>query len=158
MRIISLDDLDAMKGQELGVSTWYEVDQRRVDAFAVATEDEQWIHTDPERATAGMYGGTIAHGYLILSLLPRLTNDAYRITGVGTRVNYGLDRVRFPAPLRTGSRVRLRAELVSGEQMAAGLRIAVRNTVQIEQRERPACVAETLTLLLPESSAERENA
>lgn len=151
MHTIPLSELERHVGEELGASDWYQVTQSRIDTFADATDDHQWIHVDPEQAADGPYGGTIAHGYLTLSLLPRLTSDAYRVTGVRTRINYGLDRVRFPAPLRTGSRIRMRATLLGCEPTSDGIRIVVRNDVDTEGEGRPACVAETVTLLVPES-------
>jgi acyl dehydratase len=137
-------------GQELGVSDWFPVEQDRIDAFADATDDRQWLHIDPERAASGPYGATIAHGYLTLSLLPALAASAYRIGGVRARVNYGLERVRFPAVVRPGSRVRSRATLQSVEPTGDGLRIVVRHVVEVDGSDRPACVADTVTLLLME--------
>ena len=141
-------ELAGLVGQELGVGDWFVVGQDRIDRFAEDTEDRQWLHVDPERARTGPYGTTIAHGYLTLSLLPALTASAYRIEGVGARVNYGLERVRFPAVVPAGARIRVRAGLESAEPVAAGLRIVVRNVVELEGSERPACVADTVTLLM----------
>jgi acyl dehydratase len=136
-------------GQHLGYSDWLKVDQDRVDAFAEATGDHQWIHVDPERSAAGPYGGTIAHGYLTLSLLPALGAKIYRVDGVPAALNYGLDRVRFPAPVPVGSRVRAGAELVSVTPVAAGgTQAVVRFTVEVEGQDRPACVADTIRRLL----------
>lgn len=137
-------------GDELGTSGWVTVDQVMIDRFARATGDEQWIHTDPERAASGPYGTTIAHGYLVLSLLPALAAQVYDVAGVQAAVNYGLDRVRFPAPVRSGSQVRASFTLTSVEPASAGaVRMVVRATVEIEGEERPGCVAETIRHLVP---------
>ena len=146
--IESPEALADLVGEELGVGDWLAVDQQLIDEFAHATRDLQWLHVDPERATAGPYGATIAHGYLTLSLLPFLTASAYRVDGVSRRVNYGLERVRFPAVVRSGSRIRNRADLVSVETTGDGLRAVVRNTVEIDGAGRPACVADTVTLFV----------
>lgn len=148
MRIIGFDELAGLVGEELGVGDWLRVDQRRIDDFAETTDDRQWIHVDPERAADGPFGTTVAHGYLTLALLPHLTRTAYAVSGVGTRVNYGLDRVRFPSPLPVDARIRDRAALLAVEPTARGARIAVRNSIEIEGRERPACIADTITLLV----------
>ncbi|MCR1783688.1 MaoC family dehydratase [Nocardioides carbamazepini] len=143
MNTYPLSDLAALVGTELGTSGWLAVEQGRIDLFADATGDHQWIHTDPERAAAGPFGSTIAHGYLTLSLLPVLVSDAFALEGVSRRVNYGLDKVRFPAPVKVGSKVRATVTLVSYD---AG-RMKLRVVVELEGGERPACVAETLTAL-----------
>jgi acyl dehydratase len=148
VQTIPFEDLAARVGAELGVGGWVEIDQARIDAFAAATDDLQWIHVDPERAAAGPYGGTIAHGYLTLSMLPRLTGETYAFAGVSARLNYGLDRVRFPAPVRSGARIRDRATLLAVEPNARGARVTVRNEIEIEGGDRPACIAETITLLV----------
>lgn len=144
-----LEEVERAVGAELGVGSWRRISQATVDAFADVTGDRQWIHVDVERAAAGPYGGTIAHGYLTLSLLPALLTDAYELSGFAMKVNYGLDRVRFPAPVPVGSRVRARASLVSYEATPRGARIVIRATVEVEGREAPACVADTVTLLVP---------
>ncbi|MRH28756.1 hypothetical protein GH740_05435 [Microbacterium sp. SYP-A9085] len=155
---IALVDLGQHVGHVLGTGSWHRIDQDRVDAFAHATEDRQWIHVDPKRAAAGPYGGTIAHGYLTLSLLPHLASDAYAITGVGARVNYGVNRVRFPAPLPVGSTVRDQATLLSTERTDHGIRVIIRHEVQIRGASRPACIAEAITLFVPEGAVPREGA
>ncbi|WP_404386403.1 MaoC family dehydratase [Knoellia locipacati] len=138
-------------GSSLGTSGWVSVDQQAIDRFAVATGDDQWIHVDPERAADGPYGMTIAHGYLVLSLLPALAAEVYTVRGVRAAVNYGLDRVRFPAPVRSGSRVRAAFELVSADTRSdSAVRIVVRGTVEVEGEARPACVADTIRHLMPE--------
>ncbi|MFF2846096.1 MaoC family dehydratase [Streptomyces sp. NPDC058001] len=145
----ALADLAGLLGTRLGVSGWLTVDQSRVDLFADATGDDQWIHVDPERAASGPYGATIAHGYLTLSLLPVLVGEAFRLTGVGRRVNYGLDKVRFPSPVVVGARVRAVVTLREVEPVpAGGIRMGLRCVVEIEDGGKPACVADTLTLLM----------
>ncbi|WP_168929635.1 MaoC family dehydratase [Nocardioides sp. GY 10127] len=148
----SLEDVIATAGTDLGVSAWLEVDQARVDAFADATGDHQWIHVDPERAAASTFGGTIAHGFLTLSLLPRLGADVFRFDTGGAVLNYGLDKVRFPAPLPVGRRVRSHVRLDAAEETGAGVRARLVHTVEIEDHPRPACVAETLVLLVAQPS------
>lgn len=138
------DELVKAVGDHLGYSDWHLVDQARVDAFAEATGDRQWIHVDTERAKAGPFGGTIAHGYLTLSLIPALAAEVYRIDGVRMGVNYGLDRVRFPAPLPTGSRVRAGVGVVSVEPVQGGLQVANEVTLERDGGDKPCCVARTL--------------
>jgi acyl dehydratase len=145
----ALADLPALVGQELGASAWMGVEQERIDLFADATDDHQWIHTDPARAAEGPFGATIAHGYLTLSLLPVLVGQAFSLTGVSRRVNYGLDKVRFPSPVRVGSRVRVVVTLRSAEPSGDGLQVGLRCVVGIEGADRPACVADTVTLVYP---------
>jgi len=142
--------LKALEGQELGHSDWVEIDQARIQAFADATGDHQWIHLDTERAKTEMPGGkTIAHGYLTLSLLPMLSQQIYQVNGVKSRLNYGLDRVRFTTPVPAGSRVRLHLTLKSVEETAPGRWLARSEArVELEGSARPACVADTLGLLL----------
>ncbi|MFF8652850.1 MaoC family dehydratase [Streptomyces huasconensis] len=140
-----LDELTALAGSELGVTDWLEVGQGRIDTFADATDDHQWIHTDPERAALGPFGAPIAHGYLTLSLFIPLFTDLLDVRGVTTKVNYGLDKVRFPAPVKAGSRIRLRASLASVEAVRGGVQIAVDGTVEIEGGDKPACVLRSLS-------------
>lgn len=130
---------------------WFPIDQGRVQAFADATEDWQWIHLDAERAAAGPFGATIAHGYLTLSLLPRLTRGLLSISGTAMVVNYGLDKVRFLQPVTVGSRVRAVTEVVSAEVSANGYRVGLRTTVEIEGASKPALVAETIGLFVPDA-------
>jgi acyl dehydratase len=134
-------------GQHLGYGDWIEVDQKRVDLFAEATGDHQWIHVDPERAAAGPFKRTIAHGFLTLSLMPVLAADVYRVDGIRMAVNCGLNRVRFPAPLPVGSRVRGGVELVEITPVEGGVQAVARLTVEIEGAPKPCCVAETVTRL-----------
>jgi acyl dehydratase len=150
MRVFaSVAELVGAVGQVVGPGDALHVDQQRVDAFAEATGDHQWIHVDPQRAAAGPFGGTIAHGYLTLSLLPLLVQGLYRVEGLAMGINYGLNRVRFPAPLRVGSAVRATAELVSAEPVPRGYQLVSRVSVSAEGAERPCCVAETVTRLHP---------
>ena len=138
--------LAAAAGEHLGHSDWVQVDQARIDAFAAATGDNQWIHVDAARAAAGPFGGTVAHGYLTLSLIPALSWQIYRVEGVRMGVNYGLDRVRFPAPLVAGSRVRAGIQLLTVTPVAGdALQIAAEVTVEREGGGKPICVAHTLS-------------
>ena len=151
MRIFTgIDDLTKAIGETIGPGPWRPIDQGRVDAFADATDDHQWIHVDPEKAALGPFGGTVAHGYLTLSLLPALAKDLYRVEGLRMGVNYGLNKVRFPAPLRTGSRVRLTAEIVSVDPVPGGAQLVVRATVESDAGGKPCCVAETVSRLYPQ--------
>ncbi|KAA9111364.1 MaoC family dehydratase [Microbacterium rhizomatis] len=132
---------------------WFTIDQERIQAFADATEDRQWIHLDAQRAASGPFGATIAHGYLTLSLLPRLTVGLLAVEGASMFVNYGLDRVRFVQPVVVGSRVRAVSELTRVDASPQGYRAALTTTVQIEGSARPALVAETLVLVVPETDS-----
>jgi acyl dehydratase len=134
-------------GSHLGVSEWVEVDQGMIDTFAEATGDHQWIHVDPERAAQGPFGRTIAHGFLTLSLLPRLVQQVYRVEGVRMAVNYGLDKVRFIAPVPVGSRVRVSSDVLGVEEAGGGLRVRLASTVELEGSDKPACVAHTIAQL-----------
>ena len=149
MRVFaSAAEMAGAVGTELGVSGWVEVTQARIDAFAEATGDRQWIHVDPERARReSPYGATVAHGYLTLSMLPVFITDVIRLDGVRQSVNYGSNRVRFPAPVPAGSRLRGRIRLLAADPMDGGaLRATLQTTVEIEGSERPACVAETMAV------------
>jgi acyl dehydratase len=147
LTISGIDELRAKVGEELGASDWHEVTQDEINAFADATGDHQWIHVDPERAAETPFGSTIAHGLLTLSLGPRLTYEAYAIEGFAFGLNYGYDRVRFPAPLHVGSRVRMRATLTSIDEVSGGIQIKVTQTFEREGTEKPVCVAEQLVRL-----------
>jgi acyl dehydratase len=129
---------------------WFEVTQERIAAFADATEDHQWIHLDAQRAAAGPFGSTVAHGYLTLSLLPRLASSLIAVGGTAMVMNYGLDRLRFLAPVPAGARVRAVTEVLSAEPASAGVRLASKVTVEIEGAEKPALVAHALSLYVPE--------
>jgi len=137
-------------GKPLGASDWLEIDQKRIDLFADATGDHQWIHVDPQRAKDGPFGSTIAHGYLTLSLVNLFLPQILEVRGVSMGVNYGADKLRFPAPVRVGSRVRGRGELVEAEEVKGGaIQAKVRVTVEIEGGERPACVVDTISRFVP---------
>ena len=142
-------ELSNLVGTELVGEEWLTIDQGRIDAFAGATSDFQWIHVDPERAAAGPFGATVAHGYLTLSLIPVLTEGILDVRGVGATVNYGLDKVRFVQPVVVGSRLRARTEVTRVEESGQGYRVDLRITIEIEGSERPALVADTIALLLP---------
>ncbi|WP_433053673.1 MaoC family dehydratase [Dactylosporangium sp. CS-033363] len=145
----SAGELLASVGEHLGYSEWQEVTQERVNLFADATGDHQWIHVDPERAKAGPFGTTIAHGFLTLSLLPTLVSQVYRVEGIRMGINYGLDLVRFPAPLPTGSKVRAGVELLVADDKGEGwVQLKNRVTIEREGGDKPVCVAESLTRLL----------
>ncbi len=149
MRILNdRDEIAAAAGTELGVSSWIEINQDRIDMFADATGDRQWIHVDAERAAEGPFGTTIAHGYLTLSLLPFLGAQVFAFAGDLARVNYGLNRVRFMAPVRVGSRVRIRVEVLEVTDIEKGQQVTLQHTVEIEGGEKPACIAEAVTLLM----------
>ena len=146
MRMVAFTDLAGLVGQEIGVSDWVEISQERVNQFAQATGDHQWIHVDVERATREM-GGPIAHGYLTLSLIPMLGAQILAVSGVTRGINYGSEKVRFTNMVRVGKRVRMRQKMLACEARAGGLQIKNECTIEIEGEERPACVAETLSIL-----------
>jgi acyl dehydratase len=143
--VTGLDGIRALAGQDLGTGEWMEITQERVDAFADATEDHQWIHVDVERARNGPFGGTIAHGFLTLSLVPSLSRGTTRIEGIRMAINYGLNRVRFPAPVRVGSRIRARVKNLSIVDVEGGVQVVNEVTVEIEGQAKPACVAEQVS-------------
>ena len=134
--------MPGLAGADLGPSRWLEVSQERVDAFARCTGDGQWIHTDPERAAAGPFGGTIAHGFLTLSLVVPLLDDLLAVEGAGPTVNYGVNRVRFPAPVPVGSRLRASFRVAQMTALEAGFQAELVATVEREGGEKPVCVAE----------------
>src|SRR5271156_99673 len=141
----SVADLAAIKGESIGESEWVTISQEDVNLFADATGDHQWIHIDPERAAKGPFGKTIAHGYMTLSLLPQLQHDMYTVNGIKLAINYGLNKVRFPAPVPVGSRVRARSSLVNVEDVGNGaVQAVVSTTVEIDGSAKPACVAESI--------------
>jgi acyl dehydratase len=147
MRIFgSLAEFVAAKGEDLGFSEWHEITQEQVNAFAEATGDHQWIHVDVERAQAGPFGGTIAHGYLTLSMLPVLSGEIYHIENITMAVNYGLDRLRFPSPVPVGSRIRASATLNEVRETSLGQLTTSRMRVEVEGQDKAACVADSLTL------------
>ncbi len=145
-RMITRDELPALVGQELGVSDWLTVDQARIDAFAELTGDRQWIHVDVERARREL-GGTIAHGFLTLSLMSTLAADLWRVADIASGLNYGFDRLRFTAAVPAGARVRLRETLLRVEPREAGVLITRHCAVEVENNPRPALVADWLTML-----------
>jgi acyl dehydratase len=140
-----LADLAPLVGQEIALSDWIVVDQRRIDLFADATGDRQWIHVDPARAAQGPFGATIAHGFLTLSLLPEMAASAFEVRDTRMGVNYGLDKVRFPAPVPVDSRLRGRFRLISFTPVEGGAQIAMEVTMQREGSDKPVCVAESLS-------------
>ena len=146
MKEVAYADLPGLVGQEAGVSDWLEITQERVNQFAEATGDHQWIHIDVERATREI-GGPIAHGYLTLSLIPFLSSKLMRVTGVTRGINYGSDKVRFTNMVKVGKRIRLRQKLLSAEPKAGGMQLKNECTIEIEGEERPACVAETISIV-----------
>ncbi|MCU0268851.1 MAG: MaoC family dehydratase [Acidimicrobiales bacterium] len=144
----NLDEVRAAVGRHLGYSDWLEVDQAQVDLFAEATGDEQWIHVDPERAKDGPFGGTIAHGYLTLSLSNFFLPQIVEVRGVSLGVNYGVNKVRFPAPVPVGSRLRGGAVLTAVEPIPGGVQTVMTITIEIEGATKPACVIESLSRYL----------
>jgi acyl dehydratase len=139
-----LSDLQALVGQQVASSDWISVDQQRIDQFAQATGDHQWIHVDPVRAAAGPFGTTIAHGFLTLSLLPEMSASAFGVRDARMGVNYGLNRVRFPAPVPSGSRLRGHFKLLNYEPLDGGAQLTVEVTMEREGSTKPVCVAESL--------------
>lgn len=144
--ITSIEDAIDTIGQELGVGQWKQIDQARIDAFADITEDQQWIHVDVDRAKAeSPYGATIAHGFLTISLIPKMSKDTYRVDNAKMGVNYGINKVRFLAPVTAGSRIRVRSELASADKVNDNtVNLTVRHTVELEGSEKPAAVVELI--------------
>ena len=150
MRVFTtFEEIEAVAGQEIGTTEWVEVTQARVNKFADATGDHQWIHVDVERAKAGPFGGTIAHGYLTLSLVPWLGSMLFSLQTPGAKLNYGVNKVRFPNPVLVGSRVRAKVSVGDVTDLPAGKQLTLRYVIEIENQDKPACVAETVVLLLP---------
>src|SRR5580692_7192825 len=150
MQTATFETVASLAGQEIGVSDWVLIDQDRINKFADATGDHQWIHIDVERAKTEMPGGkTIAHGYLTLSLIPMLGAQIMRITGVSRGINYGSNKVRFTNMVQVGSRVRARQKLIAVEPKGPGLQLTNEITIEIEGQDRPACIAETISLVYP---------
>lgn len=145
VQVKSVDELRRQVGQEIAVSDWLTITQERVDQFADATDDHQWIHVDRSRAAQSPFGGTIAHGFLTLSLIPYFTGETFEFPPSKMTINYGLNRVRFTAPVRTGSRVRARFQLLGIEDIPGGAQINWKVTIDLEGSEKPACVAETIS-------------
>ena len=145
----TFDEVIKAAGEEIGTSDWLEITQERVDTFADATGDHQWIHVDVERAKEGPFGGTIAHGYLTLSLVPGLTDQVMTLETPGAKLNYGVNKVRFPNPVPVGSRVRAHVSIGEVTEIPAGYQLTMKYVVEIEGADKPACVAESVVLLLP---------
>ena len=143
--VVSLSDLPGRIGQVLGVSPWTVIDQARIDAFAQATGDLQWIHVDPQRAAAGPFGGTIAHGFLTLSLIPWMGENAFEVQDQRMGINYGLNKVRFPAPVPVGSRLRGHFRLLACEAIDGGWQLVVEVSIEREGGDKPVCVAESVS-------------
>ena len=149
MRVFSsFEDLEAAVGEEIGTTEWVEITQERVDQFADATGDHQWIHVDVEKAKDGPFGGTIAHGYLTLSLVPWLGSQVFELDTPGAKLNYGVNKVRFPNPVRVGARVRAKVSVGEVTDISAGKQLTLKYVVEIDGEDKPACVAETVVLLL----------
>ncbi len=144
-------ELKSALGEHLGYSDWLEMTQDRINKFADATGDQQWIHVDPERAKQGPFGACIAHGYLTLALVNLFLPQIVEVRGISMGVNYGSDRLRFPAPVPVGSRIRGGAELTQVEEVKGGVQATIRVTVEVEGQERPACVVETISRYYPTS-------
>jgi acyl dehydratase len=140
----TIDDLVDKVGEPLGESGWLDITQERINTFADATDDHQWIHVDPERAAEGPFGGPIAHGYLTLSLIVPLLTDMLQVEGVRMALNYGLNKVRFPTPVPVGSKVRLKASLAGVEEVAGGVQVLIDCLVEIDGGTKPACAAQAV--------------
>ncbi|MEV6415567.1 MaoC family dehydratase [Kribbella sp. NPDC051718] len=136
-------------GTQLGETEWLEITQEQVNQFAEATGDHQWIHVDVDRAAKGPYGGTIAHGYLTLSLIARFGEELFSVEGVTAKLNYGVNKVRFPSPVPVGRRVRASASIAGAQETAAGVQVSLQWVIELEDSTKPACVAETVVLLVP---------
>ncbi|MDZ4860174.1 MAG: MaoC family dehydratase [Candidatus Hydrogenedentes bacterium] len=144
-RQVSISEIPSLVGQEIGVSEWHDVTQDEINAFAKATHDEQWIHVDVERAKReSPFGGPVAHGYYTLSVVPFLMEQVWTVSGASAALNYGLNRLRFPAPVLAGSRIRLHVSLNTVEDVAGGIQVTVNLSMEIEGGAKPACVAEAL--------------
>lgn len=148
MKKVHYNDVQSLVGQEIGASDWVEITQERVNTFADATGDHQWIHVDVEKAKQFM-GGTIAHGYLTLSLIPWLGSQIMSIEGVSRGINYGSNKVRFTNMVPVGSKVRAKQKLLGAEPKGGGLQLTNEITIEIEGKDRPACIAETISLIYP---------
>ncbi|MBI1239014.1 MAG: MaoC family dehydratase [Alphaproteobacteria bacterium] len=150
MRTVKFGELSSLAGKEIGTSDWVMIDQDRINKFAEATGDHQWIHVDVERAKKELPGGkTIAHGYLTLSLIPMLGAEIMRIEGVSRGINYGSNKVRFTNMVPVGSRVRARQKLLSAEAKSGGVQLVNEIAIEIEGQEKPACIAETISVVFP---------
>jgi acyl dehydratase len=139
-----LEELRPLVGQVIGTGDWLSIDQARINQFAEVTGDDQWIHVDPERAAKGMFGTTVAHGFLTLSLLPYLSRSSFKVEGLRMTVNYGLNRVRFPAPVPVNSRIRAHHKLISYESIEGGVQVVNEVSIEREGQSKPVCVAESV--------------
>ena len=149
MRVVNgLDELATLVGEHLGYSEWLLIDQQRVDLFADATGDHQWIHVDPERAASGPFGTTIAHGYLTVSLIPALVAQIWSLQGISMGINYGSNKVRFPASVPVGSNVRAAAEVLSVTPNERGAQVTLRVTIECDAAAKPVCIAETVAIFV----------
>ena len=149
MRVFSTtEEIESAVGEEIGTTEWVEITQERVDQFADATDDHQWIHVDRERAAKGPFGGTIAHGYLTLSLIPWFGSQLFALANPGAKLNYGVNKVRFPNPVKVGAKIRATATVNAVTAMSAGHQLTMGFTIEIQGDDKPACVAETVVLLL----------
>lgn len=148
MREVAFADIPSLAGQELGVSDWLLVDQERVNRFADATGDHQWIHIDVERATKEL-GGPIAHGFLVVSLIPMLARNIISYSGISRGINYGSNKVRFTSPVPVGANIRMRVKNLTIDKKGAGLQLINECTIEVEGQERPACIAEVISLVYP---------
>lgn len=149
---LHFSELSASTGQTFGPGEWVVIDQPMIDQFAEVTGDHQWIHVDPERAATGPFGATIAHGFLTLSLLPLLSASVFRVSGTSSAVNYGLNKVRFPSPVRVGSRVAATVEIAEVSEVGGGgLQVVRKTTVVIDGGDKPGCVAEMIARYYPEN-------
>ena len=143
-RFSGLEEFVAAQGSQLGPTDWLEVTQERVNLFADATDDHQWIHVDPERAAGGPFGGTIAHGLLTLSLLPHFTSQMYTVGNIAMAINYGYNKVRFITPVKVGAKIRARAEIAKIDQLDGAVQATLTTTVEIDGSDKPAAVAESI--------------
>ena len=146
---VAYSDLAGVAGADLGSTAWMTVEQTRIDQFADATDDHQWIHVDPDKAAEGPFGATIAHGYLTLALVNRFLPELITVTETSMGVNYGCERVRFPSPVQVGSRIRGTGQVISVDEVSGGLQVVVRVNVEIDGGDRPACVVDTISRFYP---------
>lgn len=146
--VVGFDELPGLVGRDLGTTEFLEISQERIDAFAAAANDDQWIHTDPQRAADGPFGATIAHGFLTLALVIPFWGELFDVDGVSAKLNYGLDKVRFTSPVLVGSRVRMHSVIASVDGVKGGYQLKTANTIQIEGQDRPAVVAEFIARFL----------
>ena len=146
---VAYSDLAGVAGADLGSTDWMTIDQPRIDRFADATDDHQWIHVDPAKAAEGPFGATIAHGYLTLALVNRFLPELITVTETSMGVNYGCEKVRFPSPVQVGSRIRGTGQVISVEEVSGGLQVVVRVNVEIDGGDRPACVVDTISRFYP---------